>query len=196
VGKYSTETLYSTDSALVGIRGLYNFGPDPRSPESPSATEDTLKPERYGRLSAGGELYYGLANKSGGVSTGLRFTTLPQHTGFPMTMTAILNPLMGNLSASYAVKAGRDLSMATRFDFNVFSYESGVVLGCELWRRTRNEDGGVIKTIPKATEPSPMADEDVQGVLKARIDQSGSVGLLWEGRIKDLLFSLGKVDSY
>ena len=196
MGKYSTETLYSTDSALVGIRGLYNFGPDPRSPDHPLAAEDPPKPERYGRLSAGGELYYGLANKSGGVSTGLRFTTLPQHTGFPMTMTAILNPLMGNLSASYAVKAGRDLSMATRFDFNVFSYESGVVLGCELWRRTRNEDGHNLETISKAAESPSTADLNIQGVLKARIDQSGSVGLLWEGRIKDLLFSLGKLNPY
>jgi distribution and morphology protein 10 len=29
------------------------------------------------------------------------------------------------------------------------------------------------------------------GVLKARLDQHGRIGLLWEGRIKSLLFSLG-----
>lgn len=27
--KHNTEYIYSTDSALLGVRGLYNFGPDP-----------------------------------------------------------------------------------------------------------------------------------------------------------------------
>ena len=34
-------------------------------------------------------------------------------------------------------------------------------------------------------------DEDVSGVVKARWDQNWRVGLLWEGRIKELLFSMG-----
>jgi mitochondrial distribution and morphology protein 10 len=76
VGKYSTEYLYSTDSALVGMRGLYNFGPDPRkldesgdggvSVGGSSAKGKGKEGKFYGRFSAGAEMYYGALNKSGG----------------------------------------------------------------------------------------------------------------------------------
>ncbi|KAI9816810.1 MAG: Mitochondrial distribution and morphology protein 10 [Pycnora praestabilis] len=187
VGKYSTEFLYSTDSALFGVRGLYNFGPDPRkgTPEPP-----TRSPSEglYGRFSAGAELYYGVLNKSGGVSTGIRFTTLPQHMGFPYTMTLTLNPLMGNLSSTYAVKVGSPLALCSRFDFNVYSYESDLQLGCELWRLRREPS---LDLVYAKRGKKLRGEEDVTGVLKVRVDQNWNIGLLWEGRVKDLLFSLG-----
>ena len=37
------------------------------------------------------------------------------------------------------------------------------------------------------------ADDDVAGVLKARVDNEGGVGLLWEGRVKELMYSCGLV---
>ncbi|KAF2659657.1 hypothetical protein K491DRAFT_689009 [Lophiostoma macrostomum CBS 122681] len=191
-GKYSTEYMYSTDSALMGVRGLYNFGADPRvEPTTPTAPEVTDLVQ--GRFSAGAELYYGLLNKSGGISTGLRFTTLPNHTGFPYTMTLTLNPLMGNISSTYAVKAGRNLALCSRFDFNFYSYESELQLGCELWRRRRNHDveWAVKKLRPDWKRPTVAPDDDVSGILKARVDQEWRIGVLWEGRIKDLLFTLG-----
>ncbi|KAF2103862.1 mitochondrial distribution and morphology protein 10 [Rhizodiscina lignyota] len=199
-GKYSTEYLYSTDSGLLGVRGLYNFGPDPRhTPKLPPALEALQEPV-VGRFSAGAELYYGLLNKSGGVSTGVRFTTLPRHTGFPYTMTVTLNPLMGNLSSTYAVKAGQNLALCSRFDFNFYSYESDLQLGMELWRRrqpspaesdvewaTRLIRPGWKTASGTIGDPNP----DVAGVLKTRVDQNWRIGVLWEGRIKELLFSLG-----
>lgn len=57
-GKYSHECLYSTAGGLIGLKGLWNFGFDPRK-------EDQDK-EGTSRISAGGELYYGILNKSGG----------------------------------------------------------------------------------------------------------------------------------
>lgn len=33
--RYSTEYIYSTDSSLIGVRGLYNFGPAPSPPSYP-----------------------------------------------------------------------------------------------------------------------------------------------------------------
>ncbi|KAI9831357.1 MAG: Mitochondrial distribution and morphology protein 10 [Sarea resinae] len=189
-GKYSTEYLYSTDSALLGIRGLYNFGPDPR--DQPTVEPKPTSPGEgpYGRFSAGAELYYGVLNKSGGMSTGLRFTTLPQHTGFPYTMTLTLNPLMGNVSSTYAVKAGKALTLCSRFNFNFYSYESDLQLGLELWRRRRKPELDWVYA--KLGRPRPEGgDEDVAGVLKAKLAQDGSIGLLWEGRFKELLFSLG-----
>lgn len=192
-GKYSTEYMYSTDSALMGVRGLYNFGTDPRVPPAAPITALEAADPVQGRFSAGAELYYGLLNKSGGISTGLRFTTLPNHTGFPYTMTLTLNPLMGNLSSTYSVKAGTNLALCSRFDFNFYSYESGLQLGCELWRRRRSTDveWAVRKLRPDWERPVVSPDDDVSGVLKARVDQEWRIGVLWEGRIKELLFTLG-----
>ncbi|EOD52553.1 putative mitochondrial inheritance component mdm10 protein [Neofusicoccum parvum] len=191
-GKYSTEYLYSTDSALLGFRGLYNFGPDPRTPGDDDAK--SLSAERVsGMFSAGAELYYGILNKSGGMSTGLRFTTLPQHTGFPYTMTLTLNPLMGNLSSTYAVKAGHNVALCSRFDFNFYSYESDLQLGCELWQRRRDADAEWASKMlrPGWTQRAAAPDDDVTGVIKARVDQNWRIGVLWEGRIKELLFTVG-----
>ncbi|KAF7449605.1 mitochondrial distribution and morphology protein 10 [Pyrenophora tritici-repentis] len=192
MGKYSTEYMYSTDSALMGVRGLYNFGPDAKV----AATEPIVAEQVesvHGRFSAGAELYYGILNKSGGISTGLRFATLPNHAGFPYTMTLTLNPLMGNLSSTYAVKAGRNLALSSRFDFNFYSYESELQLGCELWRirSTTDVEWAVKKLRPDWKRPTVSPDDDVSGVLKARVDQDWRVGVLWEGRLKELLFTLG-----
>lgn len=67
VGKWCSEYLYSTDGALIGIRGLYNFGRDPRKAEIPtSTTEKCAEDNAAGRFSAGAELYYGILNKSAG----------------------------------------------------------------------------------------------------------------------------------
>ncbi|KAH8722443.1 mitochondrial distribution and morphology protein 10 [Phaeosphaeriaceae sp. PMI808] len=191
-GRYSTEYMYSTDSALMGFRGLYNFGPDPKIvPMAPTIAEQ-VEPV-HGRFSAGAELYYGILNKSGGISTGVRFTTLPNHPGFPYTMTLTLNPLMGNLSSTYAVKAGPGLALCSRFDFNFYSYESELQLACELWRRRRNTDTewAVKKLRSDWKRPNVSSDDEVSGVLKAKVDQDWRIGVLWEGRIKELLFTLG-----
>ncbi|KAK5115875.1 Mitochondrial distribution and morphology protein 10 [Meristemomyces frigidus] len=192
-GKYSTEYLYSTDSALLGLRGLYNFGYDPRSPDPQPSTSLPAHPwdHQSGRLSAGAEAYFSPVNKSGGVSCGLRFTTLPTHTGFPYTMTLTVNPLMGNLSSTYAVKAGRNLALCSRFDFNVYSYESDVVVGMELWQR--KQAAADVAWASKLVRPgwSKVVEDDVNGVLKAQMTNNGKVGLLWECRVKELLVSLG-----
>jgi distribution and morphology protein 10 len=231
-GKYSSEFLYSTDSALLGVRGLYNFGTDPRMPvpasPAPPASSSAETPDQAGLFSLGSELYYGVLNKSFGLSTGLRFTTLPSYTGFPYTMTLTLNPLMGNLSSSYSVKAGPHLALSSRFDFNFYSYESGVMAGLELWRMRQKEDLEWAKKKVRSTpgwfgsgletraeeagevlqvDDAPLApvasapvkpekfeggpNEDVAGVLKARVDQDWRIGLLWEGRFKELLFTIG-----
>jgi len=189
-GKYSTEYLYSTDSALLGFRGLYNFGPDPRILTLGAASQEQM----YGRFSAGAELYYGLLNKSGGMSTGLRFTTLPRHSGFPYTMTLTLNPLMGNVSSTYSVKAGRNIALCSQFDFNFYSYESDLRLGLEIWRKREGQGMDWAERMIRQDwkrAPSLRPDKDVSGVLKARWDQNWQVGILWEGRLKELLFSMG-----
>jgi distribution and morphology protein 10 len=225
-GKYSIDTLFSTDSALLGVRGLYHFTPSP--------DEDAPLDPPAGLFSMGAELYYALLNKSGGLSTAFRFTTLPEYHSFPYTMTVTLNPLMGNLSSTYAVKAGKYLSLCSRFDFNFYSYASGVVLGAELWRLKRKPSLTSLQEVEEVAEkleipssavtlddlpinpaqeriadienPKPKTmlqsleygfvsqapdEEDVAGVLKARIDQDWKIGLVWEGRFKELLVTVG-----
>ncbi|KAI1810375.1 hypothetical protein GGS20DRAFT_204549 [Poronia punctata] len=255
-GQYGVEGLASSDGGLLGIRGLYNFGGDDASVVSIATAQDnvngTSSPERdriYGRFSAGAELYYGTLNKSGGMSFGARFATLPSHKGTPLTATMTINPLMGTLSWTYAVMAGHHCSLATKMDFNVYSYESDWSVGMELWRKKGawtvepdiDKEPAVFPTdilpqrsfqakmewrmddsvqqpnataLPPAPAPettTPLTtkqrtfrakmdwrqnnegeDEDLySGVLKARLDHQWRIGLLWEGRVKSLLFSLG-----
>lgn len=183
VGRYSTEALYSTDGGLLGVRGLYNFGAQPGAEE-----------RVHGRFSAGAELYYGALNKSGGMSVGGRFATMPGYQGSPLTATLTLNPLMGSFSATYAVRAGEDLALCSRFEFNAYSYESEVVVGCELWKKKTvvpRRGRSMAAKLAWGVDEQEEGREEVSGVLKARMDQRGRIGVLWEGRIKDFLFSMG-----
>lgn len=230
--RLSTEYIYSTDSALLGFRALYNFGPEPSllllppppplpPPPTPPPPQKTPPPPSsppwpHGRFSAGFELYYSPLNKSSGTSAGLRFATLPAHPGFPYTMTLTVNPLMGGLSTTYSVRASSRLALSSRFDFNVYSYESGLRVGAELWRLKRlgrdGRDGREIRsgagagagaggaqkerrnigpTGPAAEGAVEDEDDDIAGVLKARLDQTGEIALLWEGRFKELVYGCG-----
>ncbi|EPS32369.1 hypothetical protein PDE_07329 [Penicillium oxalicum 114-2] len=158
-GKYCHEYLFSTDNALFGWRGLWNFGADPRYAPANA-------PPRLSLLSAGAEAYYSPVSSIIGMSTGLRFSTLPAATQapsassssssiqptpistFPYTLTLTLTPITGSLSTTYSLRASPNLSLSSRFGFNVYSWESEMVAGCELWRRSRKtttppEDDGL-----------------------------------------------------
>ncbi|KAI5811032.1 hypothetical protein DFH27DRAFT_531095 [Peziza echinospora] len=213
VGKWATEYLYSTSEGLIGARGLYNFGYNPQS--SLTEDSDTTSPVEaprlpIGRLSMGAEVYYGLLNKSGGMSTAIRYTTLPGNPGPPLTMTLTISPLMGHLSTTYAIKAGPNAAFCSRLDFNIYSYESDLVVGCELWKKRTEQDNTTTTTTTTTVTPSSALlsqgqdmvelnptttttneNDDVTGVFKARWTQSLGLGLLWEGRVKHLLLSLG-----
>lgn len=231
-GNFGVEGLASTDGGLLGLRGLYNFGGDasPTGSPAPGAGEaaengNAVERERiYGRFSVGGELYYGTLNKSGGMSLGARFATLPAHRGTPLTATLTINPLMGNISATYAVHTRQYCSLATSMNFNVYSYESDWKVGMELWSK-RRPGGFLLGVEPDPTPPQPHREErpkrkgrsfqaklewrldepepeaaapasagdegEYLGLLKARIDQNLRIGLLWEGRVQSLIFSLG-----
>ncbi|KAH7308128.1 hypothetical protein B0I35DRAFT_442937 [Stachybotrys elegans] len=231
VGRYAFEGLASSDGGLLGLRGVYNSGGDAADPPPAKEAADAQAGEReriYGRFSTGAEIYYGTLNKSGGVSVGTRFATLPSHKGTPLCSTLTLNPLMGNIAATYAVAAGKHCSLATRLEFNVFSYESAWAVGMELWRkpmaRLALEDESPLAGLPTirsgprdrsfqakmewrlddpelpvdpvaavtaAKSQKSQAEEEYAGVLKARLDQNLRIGMLWEGRAKSLLFSLG-----
>lgn len=123
------------------------------------------------------------------VSTGIRFTTLPDATppSFqvptpgantnpltsrnlpsqpPTTITALFNPMLGHMSSAYTARVSRDLALSSRFDFNVYSFESEWAMGVEWWlRRPSGED---IPEPPSYQEPPSLNSQDVRGVVKAR----------------------------
>ena len=78
--------------------------------------------------------------------------------------------MLGHISGAYAARVSRDLSLASRFDFNVYSYESEWSMGAEWWQRR-----GMMQQHHPPTSPtnapssvSELADE-VQGVVKAKV---------------------------
>ncbi|KAH8705340.1 hypothetical protein BGW36DRAFT_285640 [Talaromyces proteolyticus] len=216
-GRFSNEYLFSTDNALFGWRGLWNIGLDD--------TPGRQATDKVSLLSAGAEAYYSPISSLVGLSTGLKFTTLPAAattympsssssgsgngspiSSFPYTLTLTLTPLTGALSTTYSVRASPNLAFSSRFGFNVYSWESEMVAGCEIWRKSRRapEDDGLEWARRKMAIASPTPtyttlptskaegeEEEGDSVVKIRVDQSWNVRVLWEGRVKSLLVTAG-----
>ncbi|KZP24574.1 hypothetical protein FIBSPDRAFT_856758 [Athelia psychrophila] len=169
-----------------------------------------------GRFSAGAEFYFSAKEKSAGVSTGIRFTTSPDATpqsfqlpansssplslastprglpSPPTTITALFNPMMGHMSGAYAARVSPDLALGSRFDFNVYSYESEWTMGAEWWIRQKHTKSDNDDDTPVTPLDSY---QDVLGVVKARASTQNDVSLMWEGRLKNMLVSLGVVSD-
>jgi len=242
-GKWCTEYTWSAEDGMWGIRCLHNFGKlgnpsepaeeNEKSPSAPMRTpsemkrideEDAMEGGLKGRISAGAEFYFSAKEKSAGVSTGVRFTTLPDATppSFqipasssplqsstisrgppsqpPTTITALFNPMLGHISSAYSARVSRDLSMSSRFDFNVYSYESEWTIGAEWWtRRGKGMFASASSDVPTPDTPSqtalPEPIGDVQGVVKVRASTTTDFSLLWEGRLHNMLVSFGIVSN-
>ena len=139
------------------------------------------------------------------VSTGIRFTTLPDatppsfqppaetseisvlpsaspscHVSQPATtITALFNPMIGHISGAYTARVSKDLSLSSRFDFNVYSYESEWTMGAEWWLRPSRSNpvsDGISDGPPTVSSPSLSESftlpSDVTGVVKARASTS------------------------
>lgn len=155
-----------------------------------------------------------LAGTSAALTSALLAPANVAQSSFPYTMTLTLNPIIGALSSAYSIKATSNMALSSRFDFNVYSWESRYTLGAEIWRgRNRTvpkpkvlEDGAVVDADPVAwarelTEdwftPEERAlknerlDRENENVIKLRIDDGLNVGALWTGRIKSLLVTAG-----
>jgi mitochondrial distribution and morphology protein 10 len=84
--------------------------------------------------------------------------------------------MMGHLSGAYTARISRDLSLSSRFDFNIYSYDSEWTMGAEWWMRRpsaavvagRQDDllpsfNTISQEITQVEIPG-----DVRGVVKAR----------------------------
>ncbi|CCJ28610.1 unnamed protein product [Pneumocystis jirovecii] len=193
VGKWSTEYTFNTNEAMFGFRGLWNFGEVPRKMLIDGKQHEELTSmSNNGQLSIGTELYYGILHKTGGLSTALRFTTLPSYLKNPLTMTLALNPVMGHVSAAYSIKATDDCSLSSRFNFNMFSYESSLDIGFELWRRSQLSELSLPEISPNLFVPFyPRTN-----IIKLSTGSKKNVRVLWEWRYKSFLCSFGAIFDF
>ncbi|KAF9436175.1 Mitochondrial distribution and morphology protein 10 [Entomortierella beljakovae] len=138
-------------------------------------------------------------------------TAPEQHQNYiPVTVTQTLNPIMGHVSSSYAAQVHPDLGLCSRFDFNLYSYDSELTAGVEWWIRERKSSStsqadqeqsaipfpktvGVPDLPPPKTEPETEGKQPIIGVVKARLGVQSGLAIMWEGRFNKLLFSLGFV---
>ncbi|KAH0587401.1 Mitochondrial distribution and morphology protein 10 [Termitomyces sp. 'cryptogamus'] len=187
--------------------------------------EDAVEGGLKGRVSAGAEIYLSAKEKSLGGSIGLRFTTLPDATppSFqvpfpssslysakgqpsqpPTTITALFNPILGHMSGTYSAQVSRDLCLSSRFDFNVYSFESEWTMGAEWWiRRSPSVDADVDHntsadslSLKKPGSTGTDFKDEVHGVVKARASTNNDISLMWEGRLRNMLVSLGIVSDF
>jgi mitochondrial distribution and morphology protein 10 len=141
-GRYRVEALGSTDSALLGLRGLWNFG----LPTEPSAEKSRYNRQReeYAKglgdiptsgestthqfatrakpslLSVGAEVYYSPLSSVIGLSTGLRFTTLPPAIPISASSATASNPLAGTSAAlSNSVAKSPPSTAASSFPYTM-----------------------------------------------------------------------------
>ena len=128
-----SEYSYSLDEALWGARFLQH-----------------VHQLRDGStLRAGAEAFFSIAEKSAGVSVGLR-CSMPNGGASalgwaaparPAVASMTLNPMMGYLRAAYAARIDDDLLLCARYDFNVYSYQSDWAVGVEYkLRRIGDEE--------------------------------------------------------
>ncbi|CAG8446852.1 11973_t:CDS:2 [Funneliformis caledonium] len=155
-----------------------------------SESEDDDEVESLkGEWSIGAELYYGVRERSGGVSAGIRYRSLPQFSlQSPISVTYLINPIMGHMSAAFAAQVSDDLALCPRFEFNMYSYESDLMIGAEWWQREHErESESNDDTVNKSSQG------EVTGIVKATVGTSRGITLLWEGKYGKMLFSLGLV---
>ncbi len=122
-------------------------------------------------------------------------------------MTLACNPIVGHISTSYAVRTSVGSAFCSQYDFNAYSYQSNLQMGCELWRK---HDDNVTSSSSKNLiddNDSPNSNSDLNPIstFNTLVDESEfsnvikastsindkTVKLLWEGRYKEFLISTG-----
>lgn len=81
--------------------------------------------------------------------------------------------MLGHIQSAYTARVSRDLTLSSRFDFNVYSYDSEWTMGAEWWLRRSPRGHKADDELeheedekPSASFPSSLGE--VHGVVKAR----------------------------
>jgi len=185
------EFYYSPTSHVIGLSTGLRFTTLAPHSTSPTCTSPS-KP---------------LAGNSASLSSSLLTPANIPHSSFPYTMTLTMTPLTGSLASTYSVKPTPNLALSSRFDFNVYSWESRYIIGVEVWRRRRKR----LSQSPEQDDPVAWArakvadwfsdaeqalktervEREEENVVKLRVDDRWNFRALWTGRVKELLVSAG-----
>lgn len=84
----------------------------------------------------------------------------------PTTATILFNPMLGHIAGAYAARVTQDLALCSRYDFNVYSYDSEWTMGAEWWIRKPTSTMDIAEAVQAKIAVDPW--EDVHGVVKAR----------------------------
>ncbi|PIA17498.1 hypothetical protein COEREDRAFT_7454 [Coemansia reversa NRRL 1564] len=169
--RWSSETTFGTNGRLFGLRGLYNFGENEALDSTKRAYHNRggqqerpeLREGLAGRLSIGGEVYFGAQEASGGISAGIRYRhELP----LLSELTCVLNPIMGHTSLTWTRQLQPRICAAARYDFNAFSLSSELAVGVE-WQL------------------------DQSSIAKVRWSDSQGLRCLVDTRFSNMVFSMG-----
>lgn len=140
------------------------------------------------------------------VSTGLRYQTVPFTYAPPISITYTLNPIVGHMSTAYVAQVSDELVLCSRFEFSIYSYESDLALGFE-WRSRHDPVAKMKLASDVKSVEQHMAEQNktivsdvveqtekvakLEGLVKASLGFSKGLAVMWEGRFKNVLFSLG-----
>ena len=125
-GANCQELVFSSNEALLGYRFVHNF--------VSSGSKANLSLYNNSSLTIGSEIWCALLNFSPGCSTTLRYCSHATNTGKPLIFTLSLNPLYGHVTSTYTIKTSENVTFCTKYDFNLYSIQSNLTLGMELWK--------------------------------------------------------------
>ncbi|KAJ3012689.1 Mitochondrial distribution and morphology protein 10 [Thoreauomyces humboldtii] len=152
----TTELSFVSEDQVIGLSSLYRF----------AGTD----------WATGTEVYYTAKERSGGLSVGARYKSSEDQasssSGAKTVLSFLANPMMGHVSASYTTTLRNNLNMATRYRFNVYSYEADLSVGVEYSPRQK------------------------QQVIKTRLSLAEGLAVKLEGRYRRALISIGLMTQF
>ncbi|KAJ3359684.1 Mitochondrial distribution and morphology protein 10 [Kappamyces sp. JEL0680] len=119
----------------------------------------------------GTEVYYTAKEHSGGLSVGTRLTKHYKDLMRSVT-TLILNPIMGHLATSYSTSLNSVVTLSTRYDFNIYSYDSDVSVGVEFAPAAKNQ------------------------LLQGRLSLANGLGFCLSGKLEQVLYRIGMETTF
>lgn len=126
------EWCYSNVDSLFGYRFLHSLT------TTPSRFNNSLY--MNSNLSCGAEFWLTAKTLNPACSTTLRYLTHSANTGRPIVVLFSWNPIFGHLATSYSAHVLKNLKLATRYDFNLYSLQSNLSLGLEFWNKSAAHD--------------------------------------------------------
>ena len=134
-GRFSLASSYCTFGKILGLQFLLNSSETilPISSDKLEYNSNSIMKEFENKMNFGGEVYYTAQEGSGGVSLGARLTRVAKYDTeqkLPLIFTLTGNPLMGHYRTTLTTPfLSPNVSVSTRFDGNVNSFDSDFALG-------------------------------------------------------------------